>query len=59
VRELAKRAHVGYVTIVRIENQQLCPTVMMLEKLARALRIDIKDFFPPRKKRRSKPTTRR
>jgi transcriptional regulator with XRE-family HTH domain len=52
VRELARRAKVGYVTIVRIENDQLSPTVAMLEKLARALEIDVRDFFPP--SRRSK-----
>ena len=47
VRELAKRARVGYVTIVRIENGHISPTVTMLEKLARALEIDVREFFPP------------
>ena len=46
VRELAKRAGVGYVTVVRIENGHISPTVAMLEKLARALEIDVRDFFP-------------
>ncbi len=46
VRELAKRARVGYVTIVRIENRHISPTVAMLEKLARALGINVRDFFP-------------
>ena len=52
VRELARRARVGYVTVVRIENDQLSPTVTMLEKLAKALEIDVRDFFPPRKRAR-------
>lgn len=46
VRELARRAGVGYVTIVRIENGHLSPTVAMLEKLARGLHISLRDFFP-------------
>jgi transcriptional regulator with XRE-family HTH domain len=52
VRELARRARVGYVTIVRIENGHMSPTVAMLEKLAKALEIDVRDFFPPRKRAR-------
>jgi transcriptional regulator with XRE-family HTH domain len=52
VRELARRAGVGYVTIVRIENDQLSPTVAMLEKLAAALGIELRDFFPPTTKRK-------
>ena len=46
VRELARRAGVGYVHIVRIENGHASPTVAMLEKLAKALRISVRDFFP-------------
>jgi transcriptional regulator with XRE-family HTH domain len=46
VRELARRAGVGYVTVVRIENDQVSPTVAMLEKLAKALGISVRDFFP-------------
>jgi transcriptional regulator with XRE-family HTH domain len=46
VRELAERAGVSFVTIVRIENEQMSPTVAMLEKLGRALGIGLKDFFP-------------
>ena len=57
VRELARRAGVGYVTIVRIENEHLSPTVAMLQKLAKALGIDVRDFFAP--SRRSKPKRRR
>jgi transcriptional regulator with XRE-family HTH domain len=57
VRELARRAGVGYVTVVRIENGHLSPTVAMLAKLAKALEIGVRDFFPPL--RRSKPKRRR
>jgi transcriptional regulator with XRE-family HTH domain len=52
VRELAKRAGVGFVTVSRIENDRMSPTVAMLEKLARALGIDVRDFFSARKRRR-------
>lgn len=51
VRELARRAGVGFVTVSRIENGRLSPTVAMLEKLAKALRISVRDFFPPPAKR--------
>jgi transcriptional regulator with XRE-family HTH domain len=47
VRELARQAEVGYVTVVRIENGHISPTVAMLEKLAKALEIDVRAFFPP------------
>lgn len=57
VRGLARVAGVGYVTIVRIENERLSPTVAMLEKLARALRISVRDFFP--QKRKARRVTRR
>ena len=33
VRELARRAGVGYVTIVRIENDLMSPTVTMLRRI--------------------------
>ena len=46
VRELAERAGVGFVTVSRIENDRMSPTVAMLEKLAAALRISVRDFFP-------------
>jgi transcriptional regulator with XRE-family HTH domain len=52
VRELAKRAGVGYVTVVRIENDQTSPTVAMLERLAKALGIEVRDFFAPASRRR-------
>jgi transcriptional regulator with XRE-family HTH domain len=46
VRELARRAKVGFVTVSRIENGHISPTVAMLEKLAGALGIGLRDFFP-------------
>jgi transcriptional regulator with XRE-family HTH domain len=52
VRELARRAGVGYVTVVRVENGHLSPTVAMLEKLAGALKIDVRDFFPAKSRKR-------
>jgi len=57
VRELAERARVSFVTIVRIENEQMSPTVVMLEKLGKALDISVRDFFPP--DRRAKRVSRR
>jgi transcriptional regulator with XRE-family HTH domain len=57
VRELARRAGVGYVTVIRIENDQMSPTVAMLEKLAKALGITAREFFPT--ERRPKPSKRR
>jgi len=52
VRGLAERAGVGFVTVSRIEHGHMSPTVEMLEKLAKALEIDVRDFFPA--SRRSK-----
>lgn len=46
VRHLAERAGISYVTVVRIENGHVSPTVAMLEKLAKALGIRVRDFFP-------------
>jgi len=57
VRELAERARVSFVTIVRIENEQMSPTVAMLERLGKALGIGLRDFFP--QSRRSKSKRRR
>jgi transcriptional regulator with XRE-family HTH domain len=45
---------VGYVTVVRIENDQTSPTVVMLEKLAKALGIEVRAFFAPQAKRRQR-----
>jgi transcriptional regulator with XRE-family HTH domain len=57
MRGLAGKADVSYVTVARIESGEMSPTVDMLEKLARALDIDVRDFFPP--SRRSKRSQRR
>lgn len=47
MRRLAGKADVSYVTVARIEYGEMSPTVEMLEKLAKALDIDVRDFFPP------------
>jgi transcriptional regulator with XRE-family HTH domain len=57
VRQLGDRAGVRFATISRIENGHASPTVKMLKKLAEALDIDVRDFFPP--SRRSKRSQRR
>jgi transcriptional regulator with XRE-family HTH domain len=59
VRELGRRAGVGYVTIVRIENEQLSPTVATLERLAGALGIGVRDLFPVERLRKGTGTGRR
>jgi transcriptional regulator with XRE-family HTH domain len=49
---------VGFVTVSRIENGHVSPTVAMLEKLAAALDITVREFFPvgwPRQERPRKP----
>jgi transcriptional regulator with XRE-family HTH domain len=56
VRGLARMAGVGYVSIVRIENGHMSPTVAMLQKLAEALGISVREFFPVE---RVKPRTAR
>jgi len=56
LRGLAKQAGVSYVTIVRIEAGRISPTVAMLEKLADALDIAVRDFFPPGSKRQTRRT---
>ncbi len=40
----------GYVTVVRIENGHMSPTVAMLDKLAKALGITVRDLFPVERK---------
>jgi transcriptional regulator with XRE-family HTH domain len=58
LRELGQRAAVSYVTVARIEAGRMSPTVALLEKLAEALGIAVRDFFPantrptPRSRRR-------
>ena len=49
VRQLAERASVSYVTVVKIENGRMSPTVALLEKLARALAISVRELFPVEK----------
>ena len=51
VRGLAERAGVGFVTVSRIENGHMSPTVEMLEKLAKALGIRVRDFFPTERRK--------
>ena len=53
-RELGDRAGVQFSTVHRIESGRMSPTVAMLEKLAKALGIDVRDFFPPPKRREPK-----
>jgi transcriptional regulator with XRE-family HTH domain len=50
VRQLAERAGASYVTVVKIENGRMSPTVAMLEKLARALEVSVREFFPVAKR---------
>lgn len=52
VRYLAERARVSYPTITRIERGTMSPTVDMLAKLARALKVHITELFPPKPPRR-------
>lgn len=43
---LAKRAKVGRITLVRIEQGSQDPTVGTLERIARALGVKVRDLFP-------------
>lgn len=54
LRELGERAGVSYVTIHKIEAGTLSPTVATLEKLAAALKIAVRDFFPAKRRTRRK-----
>jgi transcriptional regulator with XRE-family HTH domain len=45
IRQLAEQAGVSHVTVVRIEQGRMSPTVALLEKLAGALGISVRDFF--------------
>lgn len=49
---LADRAGVSYVTIVRVEQGHMSPTVALLEKLAPALGITVRDLFPVKRRPR-------
>ncbi len=52
LRSLAAKANVSYVTVVRIEQGTMSPTVTTLAKLARALKVHITELFPPKPSRR-------
>jgi transcriptional regulator with XRE-family HTH domain len=52
LHELAKESGVSYVTISRIENGRMSPTVALLEKLAAAMDLSLRDFFSAEKARR-------
>ena len=58
-RQLGERAGVQFSTIHRIESGRMSPTVAMLVKLAKALGIDVRDFFPPPTRRQPKRRTGR
>ena len=45
VRELASRARVDHVTVVRIENSHTEPQPRTLRKLAEALDVDVRFFY--------------
>jgi transcriptional regulator with XRE-family HTH domain len=65
LRGLAERARVGFATLHKIEQKQMSPTVDLLEKLARALKVSVRDLFPagwPSRRtvmKRKQPTRRR
>jgi transcriptional regulator with XRE-family HTH domain len=46
---LAKAAGVHWTSVVRIEQGQMSPTVAMLEKLARALEVRVRELLPAEK----------
>ncbi len=52
---LAKRAGIGRVTLARIELGIQDPTVGTLERLARALGVELRGFFPAARRRRKRP----
>ena len=54
LRELGGRSGVSFVTIQRIEAGTLSPTVATLEKLAAALGIAVRVFFPSTPRTKSK-----
>lgn len=60
IRAVATKAGVGFATVYRIEAGRVSPTVAMLERLATALEIEVRDFFPREERRRrgTRRTTR-
>jgi transcriptional regulator with XRE-family HTH domain len=59
LRELGERSGVSYVTIAKIEAGTMSPTITTLEKLAEALSITLRDFFPPEPRPHAKGRGRR
>ncbi|MBI3458457.1 MAG: helix-turn-helix transcriptional regulator [Candidatus Rokubacteria bacterium] len=53
LRELGERSGVSYVTIQRIEAGTMSPTVTTLDKLATALGVTPRDFFPVERRPRA------
>jgi transcriptional regulator with XRE-family HTH domain len=54
LRELGERSGVSYVTIQKIEAGTMSPTVATLAKLAQALSIAVRDFFPAEQRPRAR-----
>ncbi len=44
---LARRAKIGRITLLRIEQGTQRPTLDTLSKIAVALRVDLRELFPP------------
>jgi transcriptional regulator with XRE-family HTH domain len=59
IRGLAAEAGVSFPTVWRIEAARLSPTVAMLETLADALGIAVRDFFPAAPRRTARRPARR
>ncbi|MFQ5893284.1 MAG: helix-turn-helix transcriptional regulator [Nitrospinota bacterium] len=45
-RTLARRAKIGRITLLRIEQGTQDPTVGTVKRIARALRVKLRDLFP-------------
>ena len=56
-QRLADEANVNKVTLVHIETGKSSPNVETLERLARALNVELADFFPKPKPRCSLTST--
>ena len=54
LRRLAECAGVHFTTIVRVEQDEISPTLALLEKLARALEVRVRDVLPAEKPPRRK-----
>ncbi len=52
---LADKAGVHFVTIVKIEQGRMSPTVALLEKLAAGLGITVRDLFPVERPKGRRP----